>query len=147
MKRNVYGSQISSWLFFLLALTGAAIAQAGVLKGRVKDPQGNATPDATVLWVRHGVHGEGRVLRAKPATPGPDPCRAGSRFSSMSGLHAANVSAGKQFRRVKAWGDGLTEKAIWHVVRKYRRKTGIREACASRSSPLCRIGDSAESRV
>jgi integrase len=37
--------------------------------------------------------------------------------------------AGKLFRRVnkneKAWGDGLTEKAVWHVVREYARKAGI----------------------
>ena len=44
-------------------------------------------------------------------------------------LQAANVSAGKLFRRVnrngKAWGDGITEKAGWHVVREYARKAGI----------------------
>ena len=33
------------------------------------------------------------------------------------------VSASKQER--KAWGDGLTEKAVWHVVREYARKAGI----------------------
>jgi site-specific recombinase XerD len=42
---------------------------------------------------------------------------------------AANLTAGKLFRRVnkngKAWGDGLTEKAVWHVVREYARKAGI----------------------
>ena len=44
-------------------------------------------------------------------------------------LQAANLTAGKLFRRVnkngKAWGDGLTEKAVWHVVREYSRKAGI----------------------
>jgi site-specific recombinase XerD len=44
-------------------------------------------------------------------------------------LQTANVTAGKLFRRVnkngKAWGDGLTEKAVWHVVRGYARKAGI----------------------
>jgi hypothetical protein len=33
---------------------------------------------------------------------------------------AANVTSGKLFRRVnkngKAWGDGLTEKAVWHAA-------------------------------
>jgi site-specific recombinase XerD len=33
------------------------------------------------------------------------------------------------FRRVnkngKAWGDGLTEKTVWHVVREHARKAGI----------------------
>ena len=57
-------------------------------------------------------------------------------------LRAANLNAGKLFRRVnkngKAWGEGLTEKAVWHVVREYARKAGIdrlaphglRRACA-----------------
>jgi site-specific recombinase XerD len=44
-------------------------------------------------------------------------------------LQAANLTAGRLFRRVnkngKAWGDGLTEKAVWHVVREYARKAGI----------------------
>ena len=44
-------------------------------------------------------------------------------------LQAANLTAGKLFRRVnkngKAWGEGLTEKAVWHVVREYARKAGI----------------------
>jgi hypothetical protein len=45
-------------------------------------------------------------------------------------LHAANLTAGRLFRRVnkngKAWGDGLTEKAVWHVVREYARKRVLR---------------------
>ncbi|MBV9037645.1 MAG: tyrosine-type recombinase/integrase [Acidobacteriaceae bacterium] len=44
-------------------------------------------------------------------------------------LQAANVTSGKLFRRVnkngKVWGDGLTEKAVWHVVRQYARTAGI----------------------
>jgi site-specific recombinase XerD len=44
-------------------------------------------------------------------------------------LQAANLTAGKLFRRVnkngKVWGEGLTEKAVWHVVREYARKAGI----------------------
>jgi len=44
-------------------------------------------------------------------------------------IHAANLTAGKVFRRVSkngsTWGDGLTEKAVWHVVREYARKAGI----------------------
>ena len=43
-------------------------------------------------------------------------------------LRSANVTSGKPFRRVnkngKAWGDGLTEKAVWHVVREYAGKAG-----------------------
>jgi Carboxypeptidase regulatory-like domain len=62
MMCNRHGSPISSWLLFLLTLTAAALAQADVLKGRVIDPQGNATPNASVLLVSHDVHGSGREL-------------------------------------------------------------------------------------
>src|SRR3974390_1187519 len=60
-------------------------------------------------------------------------------------LQAANITSGKLFRRVhkmgKTWGEGLTEKAVWHVVREYAAKAGIdklaphdlRRTCA----PLC----------
>ena len=44
-------------------------------------------------------------------------------------LQTAKLTAGRLFRRVnksgKAWGDGLTEKAVWHVVREYARKASI----------------------
>lgn len=44
-------------------------------------------------------------------------------------IQAANLTAGKLFRRVNkngnAWGEGLTEKAVWRVVREYARKAGI----------------------
>jgi site-specific recombinase XerD len=44
-------------------------------------------------------------------------------------VNAANVRSGKLFRRVKrtgtAWGDNITEKAVWHIVREYAAKAGI----------------------
>ncbi|HET9308272.1 MAG TPA: tyrosine-type recombinase/integrase, partial [Candidatus Sulfotelmatobacter sp.] len=44
-------------------------------------------------------------------------------------LQAANITSGKLFRRVhkmgKAWGERLTEKAVWHVVREYAAKAAI----------------------
>jgi site-specific recombinase XerD len=44
-------------------------------------------------------------------------------------VQAANLTTGKLFRRVhktgKAWGGGLTEKAVWNVVREHARKAGI----------------------
>jgi site-specific recombinase XerD len=44
-------------------------------------------------------------------------------------LQAANITSGKLFRRVhkmgKTWGERLTEKAVWHVVREYATKVGI----------------------
>jgi site-specific recombinase XerD len=42
---------------------------------------------------------------------------------------AAGISAGKVFRCVcragKCWGDGVTERVVWHVVKDYARKIGI----------------------
>jgi site-specific recombinase XerD len=44
-------------------------------------------------------------------------------------LQAANLTTGRLFRRVnkngKTWGDGVTEKAVWHVVREYAHRAGI----------------------
>ena len=44
-------------------------------------------------------------------------------------LRAANITSGKLCRRVhkmgKAWGERLTEKAVWHVVREYAEKSNI----------------------
>ncbi len=42
---------------------------------------------------------------------------------------AAVISSGRLFRRVhrtgKIWGEGLIEKAVWHVVKEFAGKTGI----------------------
>jgi hypothetical protein len=44
-------------------------------------------------------------------------------------LQAANITSGKLFRRVhkmgKTWGERLTEKSVWHVVREYAAKAAI----------------------
>ena len=44
-------------------------------------------------------------------------------------LQAANIRSGKLFRRAhkmgKIWGERLTEKSVWHVVREYAAKAGI----------------------
>jgi integrase len=44
-------------------------------------------------------------------------------------IQAANLTAGKLFRRVNkngnAWGGGLTEEAVWHLLREYARRAGI----------------------
>jgi site-specific recombinase XerD len=41
-------------------------------------------------------------------------------------LQAANITSGRLFRRVhkmgKTWGERLTEKSVWHVVREYAAK-------------------------
>ncbi|MFL6350430.1 MAG: tyrosine-type recombinase/integrase [Bryobacteraceae bacterium] len=44
-------------------------------------------------------------------------------------LSAADISAGRLFRCVcragKCWGEGMTEKVIWHVVKDYTRKLDL----------------------
>ena len=59
---------------------------------------------------------------------------------------AAGIEAGRLFRRVssagRAWGEGVTEKAVWHVVKEFAAKIGVtklaphdlRRSCAR----LCR---------
>jgi len=41
----------------------------------------------------------------------------------------AGISAGRLFRRVcragKPWGEGVTERVVWHVVKQYARKLGL----------------------
>ena len=42
---------------------------------------------------------------------------------------AAGIQAGKLFRKVssagKPWGDGVTEKLVWHVVKEFAAKIGV----------------------
>jgi site-specific recombinase XerD len=42
---------------------------------------------------------------------------------------AASITSGKVFRCVcragKSWGNGITEKVVWHVVKKYASRTGL----------------------
>jgi len=56
-------------------------------------------------------------------------------------LQAAKLAGGRLFRRVnkngKAWGEGLTEKAVWHVVREYARKAGIEKLAPHDSRRTC----------
>jgi hypothetical protein len=44
-------------------------------------------------------------------------------------LAAAGVTNGRLFRRVcragTVWGDGITEKVVWHVVKEYATKLGV----------------------
>jgi integrase len=44
-------------------------------------------------------------------------------------LQTAGISNGRIFRRVTragiVWGDGVSEKVVWHVVRQYARKADV----------------------
>jgi hypothetical protein len=56
-------------------------------------------------------------------------------------LQAAELTAGKLFRQVnkngKAWGESLTEKAVWNVVREYARKAGIERLAPHDQEDMC----------
>ena len=64
-------------------------------------------------------------------------------------LAAAAIDQGKLFRRVnkvgRAWGDGMTVKAVWHIVKESGRNVGVwrgwhRTICDDLCSALPRIG-------
>jgi site-specific recombinase XerD len=44
-------------------------------------------------------------------------------------MEAAGIKGGRVFRRVssagKSWGDGVTEKLAWHIVKEFATKTGV----------------------
>ena len=63
MKRNIGRSKISiSALFLLVLVPRAGLAQAGILTGRVTDPQGNALTDAAVQIVGRDPFRKDRIL-------------------------------------------------------------------------------------
>jgi hypothetical protein len=53
----------------------------------------------------------------------------GNQERVLPGNQNRHLNAGKLFRRLNknwsAWGDGLTEEAVWHVVREHARKASI----------------------
>jgi integrase len=66
--------------------------------------------------------------------------------ASNDWMQAADIKTGKLFRKVssagKSWGDGVTEKLVWHVVKEFAKRIGndklaphdLRRTCAR----LCR---------
>src|SRR5437870_3594947 len=71
---------------------------------------------ATLLRPSTARGGESK-FRPRPAAGGP---LGNHRPEGQSRPHQDRVNKNGQ-----AWGDGLTEKAVWHVVREYARKTDI----------------------
>ncbi len=51
-------------------------------------------------------------------------------------LAAAGIDRGRLFRRVnkvgRPWGDGITEKAVWHIVKESARAVGVALPCFGR---------------
>jgi site-specific recombinase XerD len=67
-------------------------------------------------------------LVGKGGTFEPCLCPSGSKRPSIW-VAAAGISAGRLFRCVcragKHWGDGVTERVVWHVVKQYARTRGL----------------------
>ena len=82
------------------------------------------------------------IWSAKAATFEPCLFPIGSKGPLIFGVAGAGISAGRLFRCVcragKHWGDGVTERVVWHVVKQYARKLGfaqvaphdLRHSCA-----------------
>jgi site-specific recombinase XerD len=73
-------------------------------------------------WAIVDLVGKGGHIRTVPI---PDWVRAQLEIW----IAAAGIGEGKLFRRVnrvgRIWGDGLTERAVWHIVREAAMKAGI----------------------
>ncbi len=73
-------------------------------------------------WVIADLVGKGRHIRTVPM-----PSWVKRAIDEWTGR--AEITEGNVFRRVnkhgKMWGDGITPKAIWHVVRAAARRAGI----------------------
>ena len=73
-------------------------------------------------WAIVDLIGKGGYIRTVPV---PDWVK----HTIDSWTVAANISAGKLIRCVcragKCWGDGVTERAVWHVVKHYAKELGI----------------------
>ena len=56
-------------------------------------------------------------------------------------LAAAAIDRGKLFRRVnkvgRTWGDGMTVKAVWHIVKESARNIGVASCAARSATDLC----------
>jgi hypothetical protein len=69
-KSNMRFRIPGSWLILFVFLPLSMLAQVGVLRGRVTDPEGNVLPNASVQLVGHDRSGEDQGL--KQTTSGPD---------------------------------------------------------------------------
>ena len=73
-------------------------------------------------WAIVDLIGKGRHVRTVPV---PEWVKT----AIDSWLFAAGITKGRLFRRVcsagKAWGEGMTERVIWHVVKDYAKQASI----------------------
>lgn len=57
-------------------------------------------------------------------------------------VSSAGISTGRLFRCVcragKSWGDGVSERVVWHVVKQYVKTLGLAQVAPHDSEALCR---------
>ena len=103
----------------LALLVGCGLRRAEVVGLGTKDFQVREEH-----WVIPDLIGKGKHIRTVPV-----PLWAKRAVDAW--ITAAGISDGVIFRRVsrlgKIWGDGITPKAIWHVVKAAAKRVGIRD--------------------
>jgi site-specific recombinase XerD len=92
-------------------------------------------------WVIADLIGKGKHIRTVPVPVWAK--RAVDEWTTAAGINGGTI-----FRRVsrlgKIWGDGITPKAIWHVVKGAAKTCRHQESGSPRLASLCRILDYAE---
>jgi len=85
-------------------------------------------------WVIAGLIGKGKHIRTVPVP-------AWAKRAVDEWTEVAGISTGRIFRRVnrfgKIWGEGITPKAIWHVVKAAAVRAGIQNLAPHDSSRTC----------
>jgi site-specific recombinase XerD len=101
----------------LAVLLGCGLRRAETVAIRMEDLQVRKEH-----WVIADLIGKGRHIRTVPM-----PVWVKSEIDEWT--TKSEITAGNVFRRVNrqgtVWGDGITPKAIWHVVKAAARRTGI----------------------
>jgi site-specific recombinase XerD len=117
----------------LAILLGCGLRRAEVAKLQVRDIQ-----QREEHWALVDLMGKGRHVRTVPV---PDWVKA----AVDEWTQAAGVGDGRVFRCVSRkgsiWGNGITEKVIWHIVRASAKRAGIQQLaphdCRRSCARLC----------
>jgi len=110
----------------------------GLRRGEVADLRINHLQQREEHWVLADLVGQAAPLRTVPVPEGV-------KSAIDLWVTAAPITEGRRFRCVSrkgsVWGDGITEKVIWHMVKSYAATAGIpscRRTCAHLCAPVPR---------
>jgi site-specific recombinase XerD len=128
--QTLEGKRDRAILSFLL---GCGLRRAEVVKLNIGDLQQRED-----LWVVVDLIGKGRHIRTVPV---PDWVKG----ALDSWTTAAAIVDGRLFRCVSRtgsiWGSGITEKVVWHIVKKYAKTAGFQQLaphdCRRSCARLC----------